>query len=484
MRGSVAWMRISWSGACCCGLLAAASTLSDGGVGSNTQPAGSWYSGECGAYRWTFRESRRMPFGPFGLGEGQHQRTFVWLGSAASAPQVAMEGLSGGKLRQPLPMPTAWATVGNVLYVGCRNVTCGSWCCGFDAERAGADVVAALRDWQRTFPEFAMQPLYLAAHWRNGGQLIGPTLETALNRDLGTAPGALKLQPLQIAGVLVSESSSPTAHFFSHSQLETGNGETKRSLQMAQRVVSCSEHMEAVKLVMNDAQFLYAPLTRADSSETRTIDYELVSVSTFDHCYGANDGGIDALELEVETWASETNFALLELSKGMSKRAAYRPSLPKDERPGVFPHCGFGDHNKKADDMDMVWELVGRYNLRLLLLSDQAVDRSIHCSFYIGIFDADGLAWSPWQQFRLMHFARTNHTEDKQEYRAMSPSISANVLETELINSAEGEVWVTGEGPIGTAFSSEYGPSGGAGLVSWVRISPQKVCIQTQQPRN
>eukprot|EP01043_Picozoa_sp_COSAG02_P119418 COSAG02_NODE_56086_length_287_cov_0.819149_1_plen_39_part_01 len=39
-----------------------------------------------------------------------------------------MEGLSGGKLRQPLPMPTAWATVGNVLYVGCRNVSCGSWC--------------------------------------------------------------------------------------------------------------------------------------------------------------------------------------------------------------------------------------------------------------------------------------------------------------------------------------------------------------------
>lgn len=137
------------AGCClCCALVAGP----DATTGGHT-PAAGWHTGELGPFRWTFRESRRLPFGPFGLGDGQHRRTFIWLGAAAAAPQVAMEGLSGGKLRQPLPMPTAWATVANVLYVGCRNTSCGAWCCGPDVHEApgGADdslgpsVVAVLR---------------------------------------------------------------------------------------------------------------------------------------------------------------------------------------------------------------------------------------------------------------------------------------------------------------------------------------------------
>jgi hypothetical protein len=71
---------------------------------------------------------------------------------------------------------------------------------------------------------------------------------------------AQQLPALDVAGVLVCEGSSPTAHFFSHSLLETGNGETQRSVQMARRDVSCSERMAEVKLVMNDAQVQYSSM--------------------------------------------------------------------------------------------------------------------------------------------------------------------------------------------------------------------------------
>jgi hypothetical protein len=455
----------------CCYLLLVASAETGGAAG--TSVAG-WYTGEVGAYRWTFRESRRLPFGPFGLGEGQHRRTFIWLGSAAAAPPVAMEGLSGGKLRQPLPMPTAWATVGNVLYVGCRNVSCGSWCCGIDdtASHVGVEVVNALRHWQRTFPEYAAQSLYLAAHWRNGGQLIAPTLSTVLGEGAsrGVDEGVMDLPPFRIAGVLVSEASSPTAHFFSHSQLETGNGETHRSLRMARRDISCSEKMDAVKLVMYDAHFLYVPSPQVTSGAS-TVDYNLVSVSTFDRCYGSGPsegGGIDDLQREAESWGTGADFALLELTEGMSKRAAYRPSLPSDNSTKLFPLCAPKKNGKVyTDEMSAVWDLVGRHNLRLMLLSDQAVDTTMHCSFYIGIFDADGLTWSSRQRSQLLDIALTNHTPGMDDgHDSSSP---ASGLESELIDSAEGEVWVMGEGPIGTSFSSEHG------LVSWVRLSPQKV---------
>ena len=471
-------------------------TSAETGGAAGTSIAAGWYSGEAGPYRWTFRASRRLPFGPFGLGEGQHRRTFIWLGSAAAAPQVAMEGLSGGKVRQPLPMPTAWATVGNVLYIGCRNVSCGSWCCGLDdsATRVGAEVVEALRQWQRAFPEYAAQPLYLAAHWQNGGQLIAPTVIAALSegRKRGVDTWARDARPLddlpqlQIVGVLVSQGSSPTAHFFSHSQLETGNGETHRSLRMARRDISCSEKMDAVKLVMNDAHFLYEPSSGPTSSAS-TVDYNLVSVSTFDRCYGSEPAegqrGIDALERETESWSTGADFALLELTEGMSKRAAYRPSLPSDTPTRLFPPCASENNSRRGrmDQMSTVWDVVGQHNLRLLLLSDQAVDTTMHCSFYIGIFDADGLAWSSRQRSQLLHIARTNQTPQLDSHHANSSPIAATNLELELTGAAEGEVWVMGEGPIGTAFSSEHGHHGGDGVVSWVRLSPQKVCPRLRQ---
>ena len=125
--------------------------------------------------------------------------------------------------------------------------------------------------------------------------------------------------------------------------------------------------------------------------------------------------------------------------------------------------------------MSDVWDVVGRHNLRLLLLSDQAVDDHVHCSFYIGIFDADGLAWSPRQRSQVLGIDRANQAQVMNDDHARSSQIDAASFEAELTNSAEGEVWVTGEGPIGTEFSSIHGQHGGEGLVSWVRLSPQKV---------
>ena len=100
----------------------------------------------------------------------------------------------------------------------------------------------------------------------------------------------------------------------------------------------------------------------------------------------------------------------------------------------------------RTTGMDTVWELVGRHNLRLVLLSDEAVDVSMHCSFYIGIFDADGLLWSDWQRSQYLRAAHANYMGLEQDKDATAASVRTNGIETELINSAEGEVWVRDDG--------------------------------------
>ena len=425
---------------------------------AGSSPAAGWHSGTLGPLRWTFRESRRLPFGPFGLGEGQHRRTFVWLGAAAAAPDVAMEGLNGGKLRQPLPMPTAWATVTNVLFIGCQHTEgCQAWCCGPDAEAPPEDmgraVVAVLRQWQRRFPEFAAQPLHLAAAWQHGGrQLIPATLQHIQQLAEGD-----ELPALDIAGVMIGGGTTPVHHFFSHSLLETGNGETHRSLQMARRTVSCSEEMGSVRLMMNDAQFLYkpAPGARASAgqvsgSQPSSFEYELTSVSTFDRCFTAADGGLDELEREVEGWKATE---MLKLTAGMSKASAYKASLARDPADGVFPRCGEGGDEQ---ELRTLWEAASQQGVRLMFYS-QAADAAPHCSFYIGIFDADGLAWSK----SASGVASTNRSVE-----------SMVDIDEDLKRSTESSLWVIGEGPIGTVFSTEE--AGGDGRVSWVRLAPQQ----------
>jgi hypothetical protein len=85
------------------------------------------------------------------------------------------------------------------------------------------------------------------------------------------------------------------------------------------------------------------------------------------------------------------------------------------------------------------------------------------------------LAWSPRQRSQVLGIDRANQAQVMNDDHARSSQIGAASFEAELTNSAEGEVWVTGEGPIGTEFSSIHGQHGGEGLVSWVRLSPQKV---------
>ena len=434
-------------------------------LGAAAAAPGGWHSGEHGPFRWTFRESRHLPFGPFGLGEEQHRRTFVWMGAAAAAPDVAMEALSGGAKRR-LPMPTAWATVANVLYLGCRHTDCGSWCCAEPAD-AGSSIpadpsalgdaaAAALRSWQAQLPEFAAQPLYLTGEWGSGGRLIPPLLHSLRRRPMppDAEPAA---HELTVAGVMLGHAVSPVARFFHGGALETGNGETHTSVAAARRSITCSERMSAVQLQMNDAALLYTPATSDGSEDGSGVEYTLASVSLPDRCYASADGGVGRLEREVVSWEPTE---LLELTAGMSKRQAYRPSLPQDAEQAttLFPQCATeaGDDTLSPADMAELWSAVQQDEGLRLMLYHVAPEQEMHCSFYIGIFDADG---SGWQKQQLP-------SDDN------ATGAQRTVCAEELEHSREQELWVVGEGPMGTVLSSET--RGGEGRVAWVRLVPKR----------
>ena len=152
---------------------------------------------------------------------------------------------------------------------------------------------------------------------------------------------------------------------------------------------------------------------------------------------------------------------LLKLTAGMSKEQAYTAAVPSPSSSGLFPACtvfAAGEAQRRSSALgchtdeqrrDRLWQAVDRDSLRLMFYTDDPKDEDAHCSFYIGIFSAGGFAW---------HTPKVNS------------SVLTSPLQLELEHSAEAELWVIGEGAIGTVFSSEG--VRGDGTISWVRLRP------------
>lgn len=204
---------------------------------------------------------------------------------------------------------------------------------------------------------------------------IGGTENHLSNAALGGLMSSCAMELLSakfnLAGVLIGKPRfQPSARFFAHRPFETGNQMNEYAITRAFNPVACNSLNSQVEFVMNDAIFYYAPTSheRAESAN-EMHEYMLKGVSSYDTCYK----DLNSFEQE---WA---------------KRSPYLsyifPALPQAEHSfssAPFPLC---DSTDVPDDFAQLLRL----NLTVFMYSFIYKEVKPICSFYIGIFKADGV---------------------------------------------------------------------------------------------
>lgn len=233
--------------------------------------ASQWNVDNIGNCSSIFRRSRREV-----ARRGQKDPLLLWIGNPAVALHV--KGKHG-----PVPLPTIWHRFINVIYI--TN-------CGPESNRStniSVVLVDFLELWLHGHVEFHERPIFFTgnlAESKMGENVLAIAVE-AVGRNF------------PVAGVLTANLDyTPAAQFFGNRPLFSGNGMNEWTINRMHQSVLCNGYFTAIEFQMNDAKLRYAPIIsrkyvgdtdgtpeRASLEEKNTIEYTLVSVSTFDTCY-------------------------------------------------------------------------------------------------------------------------------------------------------------------------------------------------------
>lgn len=282
----------------------------------------------------------------------QEDPLLIWIGAPSEALQVASK-------HGRLPIVSLWRSFVNVLYItGCEDPSSKD-------EKSTAQIID---QWVLLHDGFRDRALYLS-----GVDRVLPDSSTYL----GAVAKDLLTRRYHIAGLFIGKPLiAPSARFFGHRSFETGNKMNGYTISRALNPVSCNSLYSQVEFVMHDAIFYYTPEARYRSSIGRDTEemteYSLASVSTFDKCYS----DLTAFE---SAWTNRSPYL-----------SDIHPTLPQDPRSVhsnqvlPFPACDSVDYSMQYSD------LLG-LNVTLYMYSFIHKESKPICSFYIGIFETDGL---------------------------------------------------------------------------------------------
>jgi hypothetical protein len=300
---------------------------------------------------------------------GQVDPLLIWLGKPSEALQVSSK-------HGRLPIVSLWRSYVNVLYL--------TQCPGQESEQQGqfdASAVASfMTHWTERNPSFRHRSLYLSG--ANGAGGAGSDHSTAFSdhsdqpSQLAAAAVALIGAGFTVDGVLIGNpEQTPSIRFFGHRPFETGNQMNEYAISRAANPVVCNARYSQVEFVMNDAVFYYSPNTRArrpDETQRAAVaemhEYSLTGVSSYDTCY-------KDLSQFKQDWSNRSPY-LTEIF----------PALPQSDpqTSPLFPPCDF---TETSADLTLLLGL----NLTVFMYSFIYKDVKPTCSFYIGIFEADGM---------------------------------------------------------------------------------------------
>jgi len=265
-----------------------------------------------------------------------------------------------------MALPAAWGTLVDILFVGVSlHVT---------NLGANGECVSSTRHFWQFVRSLGLQysSVFLAAVWAQGGSCIA---SIALSRDI----------PWPLGGVMIIDGpKTPSAFFFSHSSLDTGNGlvETNFSVNRASQPVVCNAPLSRATFIMNDAHFIYTPM------EKKTLHPGLI--------------GGEGLQTAAEDFNMKLDHVMI---PGVGCYAAPNPLPlhPRDEEMPPLIGSFMRSHRKfecpaSEPDGNQTPATDPNYDLllanpigRVLLISTLRHLHSLTCSFYLGIFKSDAL---------------------------------------------------------------------------------------------
>lgn len=280
----------------------------------------------------------------------------IWLGPAASGPRVV------GKHGE-MALPAAWGSFVDVLFVT------------MTIEKPDSSVdcfTSAHQLWEfvRTL-ELSYSSVFLAAVWSEEGSCIASVAQ-------------FPQIPWSVGGVIIIDGpKTPTALFFAHSSLNTGNGlvETEFSVNRASQPVVCNAPLDRAVFTMNDAQFVYARSSSQTNlrgeEESQVAEEEDFSLS-LDHILVPGVGCFAPKNLPLQA-RSEEMPALL----GSKKRDRGQACTSTD----TGADAGLSADSEISGLKPLLENPVGN----VLLIRTLKYEQTLTCNFYLGIYTSDAL---------------------------------------------------------------------------------------------
>jgi hypothetical protein len=322
-------------------------------------------------FRASQRESARY---------AQEDPIVLWLGRPSMSLHV--EGKYG-----PLPMPSVWVSFVNVLYVtSCHNHD-------GKVEKSRSDpgdnyssrITEFMTQWLQMNPRYQLRDLYLAGDEDDltGGKYLLSTAVLWSDRE--------KHPELHLKGLLLGNPSNAPmiSRHFGHRSFETVNGLTSWSMDRARQNIICNSRYAQVDFVMNDIQLHYTPIPTSSPSSSPSSsspsegmhEYQLSSISAYEKCFQSP-----------EEWEEHSSSPGSGSAVSLLPYDIVYPTLdhPHSSSP-VFPACFPPQSFQQQATSTLLEKLLAR-SLTILLYSSLYKSSEAICSFYIGIYAADGVS--------------------------------------------------------------------------------------------
>jgi hypothetical protein len=289
---------------------------------------------------------------------------------------------------------------------------------------------------------------------------------------------------------------TPSALFFTHGSLETGNGETQYSINRASQDIVCNAKLSSVQLVLNDVRFEYVPdedaenweedkqfPSKSSSSSTtsiKTVEYHLKTVDVPGvGCYEADAfRKANSMDRDIAKQSYE-NFPFIGRGNAIDERSC---SINENLLHSTCSDSlrGKGDHVEKDENqlIKAFYELIKNPIGRVSLVSTLQSHHKLTCSFYIGIFEAEVMEMYHEGHHRVISNQNSDDIKMKLQRRYHNKNFfNFNKEELEVL-------WPMGDHePIGeyqeslSLHSTSGAPSNNheVGLLIWTHVSVKSV---------
>lgn len=302
----------------------------------------------------------------------QEDSIIIWLGKPSLSLHI--EGKYG-----PLPLPTIWKSFVNILYIN-KCIIKENYKENYKDSYI-KQITLFILEWLNENNEYKDRNIYLAGNEedKTGGYYL-----------LSVAKHWLSLYSNQInlKGILLGNPLHPPiiSRHFGHRSFETINNMTYWSIDRAKQNIFCNSRYSQVDFVMNDCQFHYTTTNSNDNVNDNVNDndikksingmyeYKLSSISTYDKCYA------DPIKFESD-WS---------ISKSLPYDNVYPTLSYSNSKSPVYPKC-LPKLTKEQDEAYDTLNILLSSSLSIVMYTSIYKSSQAICSFYIGMYNADGL---------------------------------------------------------------------------------------------